>query len=121
MHELAIAEAIVAKLQQRQRENGYHRITAVGVRIGKLTDVVPDALTFGFELSTRDTPLDGTALEIEEVGVRARCNGCRREFDVDGFIFVCPECQSRDIDMLSGQELEIAFLRVEDDEEEETS
>lgn len=117
MHELAIAETIVEKLQQRMRTNGYARINAVGMRIGKLSDVVPDALTFGFELCVKDTALDGAALEIEHVPVRGRCNACRKEFEVDGYLFVCSDCQSRDIEMLQGQELEITYLRVEDDDD----
>ena len=117
MHELAIAETIVEKLHQRMRTNGYARISAVGMRIGKLSDVVPDALTFGFELCVKDTALDGTALEIEHVPVRGRCNQCKKEFEVDGYLFVCGQCQSRDIEMLQGQELEITYLRVEDDHE----
>jgi hydrogenase nickel incorporation protein HypA/HybF len=117
VHELAIAETIVLKLQQRMRDGGYKRINAVGMRIGTLSDVVPDALTFGFDLCIKDTALDGAALEIEHVPVRGRCNACRKEFEVDGYLFVCSECQSRDIEMLQGQELEITYLRVEDDDD----
>jgi len=54
-------------------------------------------------------------------GVRARCNVCRREFSVEGYSFECPGCASQNVAMLKGQELEFAYLRVEEDEVGEPS
>jgi len=122
MHELAIAETVFERVRQRIRENGFGRVKAVGMRIGALSDVVPDALTFGFELVTKDTELDGVSLEIEQVPVRARCKSCKHTFPVKGWLFVCPLCSSGEVEMLQGMELEISYLKVEDepDGEEET-
>ena len=48
MHELSIANAILdAVRKERERLNGA-RVIKVGVRIGELAGVDPEALSFGF-------------------------------------------------------------------------
>jgi hydrogenase nickel incorporation protein HypA/HybF len=113
MHELAIAQSIFDTVSRRLAEAGWERIDAVGLRIGELTDLVPDALEFGFSVLAGGTPLAATRLEIEPVPITGRCPACARSFAVDRFVFVCPDCGSRDITLLSGDELQIAYLKVE--------
>ncbi|MDQ3358574.1 MAG: hydrogenase maturation nickel metallochaperone HypA, partial [Actinomycetota bacterium] len=47
MHELSIAESVVEAVLQR---TGEQRVTVIRIQIGRLSGVVPDALTFCFEL-----------------------------------------------------------------------
>jgi hydrogenase nickel incorporation protein HypA/HybF len=115
VHELAIAESIVQNVLAACERNGYRRVSAVGLRIGVLTDVVPDALEFGFRAITRDTSLRNTVLEIEHVSVQGTCRTCKFEFQVEEFVFVCPRCEGRDISMSQGNELDIAYLDIEDE------
>lgn len=117
MHELAIAQSIFENAARRQREDGYLRIQAIGLRVGALTDLVPDSLEFGFRAMAHGTPLEETALEIERVLITGRCNSCGTSFSVDSFAFVCPDCESRDITLLSGNELEISYFRVEEEDD----
>jgi hydrogenase nickel incorporation protein HypA/HybF len=88
-------------------------VTAIHLRIGALSGVDPEALSFGFEAATIDTPLAGTQLVIQPVPVRAACRACGREFDVDDLMFLCPGCQSVDVDVTQGQEMQIDHLVVE--------
>ncbi|MDQ6687382.1 MAG: hydrogenase maturation nickel metallochaperone HypA, partial [Actinomycetota bacterium] len=48
MHELAIAESVVSSVLERTEG---HHVKVVRLRIGRLAGVVPDALTFCFELA----------------------------------------------------------------------
>ena len=57
MHELAVAMEIIDIVQGEMDRQGLRRIDAVAVRIGALTGINADALTFGFEASVIDTPL----------------------------------------------------------------
>ncbi len=116
MHELAIAENIVTAVLAEMARRRISRIRAIGLRIGDLTDVVPEALEFGFEAITKDTDLEKTELKIEHIPLKGRCNSCRQEFPLERYLFICPECGSHDVDVIEGQELDIAFLEVDDDE-----
>ncbi len=114
MHELAIANSIMNTVLAEAERRNVNSVTAVGLRIGALTDVVPDALQFGFSALTVGTPLEGTRLEIESIPVAGLCDECHRKFDVNGLVFICPECGSQDISVERGQELDIAYIQVDD-------
>ena len=116
MHELAIAQQIVHSVLTKMETDNYAEVTEIGLRIGALTDIVPDALEFGFSAATRGTPLEHTRLSIERVPITGTCAGCEKSFTVEHFVFVCPHCRGRDISMSQGDELEIAYLEVEDND-----
>ena len=86
----------------------------VGLRIGELSAVDPDALQFGFEVLTRETGLDGLQLEMEFCPRRHRCLDCGTEFNVKNFDFRCTKCQSTRNQCISGDQLEVAYLELEE-------
>jgi hydrogenase nickel incorporation protein HypA/HybF len=114
MHELAIAETLVEKVDHQRREGGFRHVEAVGLRIGALTDVATEALEFGFERMTEGTALAGARLEIERVPARGHCDDCDIDFDIHDLDFVCPVCGSREITLIGGDELEVTYIRVEE-------
>lgn len=114
MHELAIANSIVKTVVRESEKNGYKSVIAVGLRIGALTDIVPEALEFGFNAIVAGTPLDGARLEIEHIPVKGVCEECHRPFEVHNFVFVCPECGASNIKLEQGQELDITYIEIDD-------
>jgi hydrogenase nickel incorporation protein HypA/HybF len=106
MHELSIAEAIVAIAE---RHAGGRPISRVEVAVGHLRQVVPSALEFAFELVA-----PGVELEIVQVPAAGRCRTCGRESRLDGFPLVCRTCGSADVDVTAGEELRVESLDVEE-------
>ncbi len=75
--------------------------------------MVPESLQFCYQALTAGTPLESSGLRIEVIPVRARCESCGREFRIESFFFVCPHCESAQVKVLSGQELQVSELEVE--------
>jgi len=114
MHELSIANSILeAVRKERERLNGA-RVTRVGLRIGELAGVDPDALNFGFEVLVRDTELEPLALTIESTPRRHECPACKHVFAVVDYQFDCPACGAKATRCIGGDELELAYLEVEE-------
>ena len=114
MHELSIANSILeAVRKERERLNGA-RITKVGVRIGELAGVDPEALSFGFEVLVKDTELAPLPLEIEFTSRRHKCARCKRVFTVVEYQVDCPACGATETRCIGGDELELAYLEVEE-------
>ena len=113
MHELALAEAIAAIAE---RHAGGRRVTRVEVQVGRLRQVVPDALAFGFELATQGTALDGAQLALEEIPVRLRCRSCEGRTEPERFPFACDECGSLDVEVTDGEQLQVVALELEDEQ-----
>ena len=113
MHEVSIAQGLLKLVEQEVKKNGLARAVRVHVRVGALSNVVPDALSFAFEAISPGTVAEGAELEIEEVSSRGRCSECDIEFEVDGAIFLCPQCGGITADVVSGKELQLVEIDAE--------
>ena len=113
MHELAIAESLVAIAQRHAHGR---RVTRVEVAAGHLRQVVPSALEFAFELLAQGTELEGAELMIEEVPAAGRCRSCGAEGRLDGFPLACRACGGWDVEVTPGEELRVESLDLEEEE-----
>lgn len=116
MHELGIAQSVLDAVHAEAANRGGAKAVKVGLRIGDLSAIDPDALRFSFEALTRDTDLDGLELEIEICPRRHRCQDCGTEFNVAGFVFDCPQCGANRNECISGEELDLAYIELEEHE-----
>jgi hydrogenase nickel incorporation protein HypA/HybF len=112
MHELAIAESVVAIAQHHARGR---RVTRVEVTAGHLRQVVPAALEFAFELVAEGTSLGGAELVIQEVPASGRCRSCGAESQFDGFPLTCGICGGWDVEVTAGEELRVESLELEEE------
>jgi hydrogenase nickel incorporation protein HypA/HybF len=114
MHELGIANAILEAVQAEALRCPRARPRKVGVRLGELAGVDPDALSFCFETLAGQTGLASVSLEIEPCPRRHRCPGCGVEFTVVDYEVDCPDCGEHGTECISGTELELAYLEMEE-------
>src|SRR5208283_4493733 len=121
MHEMGIANSILSGVAKELQRRPGTRAVKVGVRIGELAGVDPDALSFAFEALTLDTEFAGLAIDIEYVAPRSRCRECSREFEVRNYELLCPACGSMSTERISGDELEFTYLEIEEPESTETA
>lgn len=120
MHEMGIASSILNGVAAEVHRRPGVRPLKVGVRVGELAGIDPDALSFAFEALTIGTPLAGLELDVEYRASRGRCRDCSHEFEVRNFELLCPACGSLSTDRISGDELEFAYLEIEESDVEET-
>ncbi len=116
MHEMGIANSILEGVATELSRRPGARASKVGVRVGEMAGIDPDALRFAFEALTLDTPLHGLELDVEYRARRHRCLECKGVFEVRDFELKCPGCGSLNSECMSGDELEFAYLEVEEDE-----
>jgi hydrogenase nickel incorporation protein HypA/HybF len=114
MHEMGIANAVLDAVRVETARYPGSRPSKVGVRIGELAAVDPSALEFCFEALVRETDLDSLKLEIQACPRRHRCFACATEFEVKDYDFECPRCGDMRTECISGDELELAYLEVEE-------
>src|SRR5919109_59894 len=111
MHELSIADAIVTIARDHAQGR---RVASVEVKVGRLRQVVPDALEFAFELVAAGTEVEGARLDVEHVGPRVYCGKCEIETEVTGFPLACGNCGSVDVHVIAGDELLVDSLELAD-------
>lgn len=110
MHELGITRNIIAIVKENAHN---HRVKRVTLEIGKLSAIMPDAIEFCFDICAQGTIVEGAKLEIIEVPGMARCQQCGVTFTVDKPFGICP-CGSVQLDLITGQELKIKEIEVEE-------
>ncbi len=114
MHELSIASSVLEAVAKQAERRPNSKIVKVGLRIGELAAVDRDALSFGWEVLTKDTEWQGLELEIESIPRRQRCTVCSHEFAAPDFMTACPKCAELMTVTIAGDELDIAYLEVEE-------
>uniref|UniRef100_A0A7C4MPV7 Hydrogenase maturation factor HypA n=1 Tax=Desulfatirhabdium butyrativorans TaxID=340467 RepID=A0A7C4MPV7_9BACT len=115
MHEMGIALQIIdiatASIPEKMKPA---HVESILLRVGKLSAVIPDNLRFCFEVASKGTAVEGAALRIEEVPVVARCRACGCSWTLNGPAFRCEACGSGNIEVISGRELDIVSIELEE-------
>ena len=123
MHELSLSSAIVDTVLRHAEGR---RVNSVEMRIGRLRQVVPDSLSFYFEIVSRDTLAEGAGLQLQLVDGLMRCSSCANEWDPAPSPaeeeeqvmvlpqFRCPKCSEPGAEVLRGEEFEVESIIVDD-------
>jgi hydrogenase nickel incorporation protein HypA/HybF len=100
-------------LEEKAREHGAVRITAVVLKVGVMSGVVPDLLESAFEMYKKGTLAEGARLEIVRVPVKLRCPDCGGETAREDTDFSCAACGSRRIEIVEGRDLVVETIELE--------
>ncbi|MDQ6835255.1 MAG: hydrogenase maturation nickel metallochaperone HypA [Actinomycetota bacterium] len=113
MHELSVASAV---LNTALRHASDRPVKLVRLRVGRMRQVIPGSLTFYFEIVSRDTACEGAVLELEEIETRLCCQDCGQSWSPQIPAFRCPACESATVAVVAGEELEVDYIEVEEQE-----
>ncbi len=114
IHELSIALSLLDEIGDAAAREGASRVTSVRLRIGRLSGVTADALTFAWDLARADTVASEAELRIEEIPVTVMCAQCRREGEPrEGGGLICNACGAPAPTILRGRELELVAMEVQ--------
>jgi hydrogenase nickel incorporation protein HypA/HybF len=114
MHEMGIAEGILASAVDAARDAGATRINAVDISVGELTQVVEDALHFAWEVLREGSMAEQAVLNVTVIPARSHCLECGAEYGHsmhDGTR--CPTCGSYIVQLVTGRELKIDTIDID--------
>ena len=114
MHELSLMQDLLSIAEQNMATYHVTRVNRVNVSVGRLANVLPDALSFAFDALTQEGILKGAHLEIEFLPVVAACSDCGHSYEAGGFPLVCPVCRSPQFTIVSGEEVYLQSIECED-------
>jgi hydrogenase nickel incorporation protein HypA/HybF len=117
MHELSIAQNIIDIVHQYVPENELENVDKVCIKIGEVAGIVTDSLCFGYSALISDTPLKNSSLEIENIPFIISCSKCGSESTGNSGITVCSVCGSYDTKIISGLEMQITEVLLNETEE----
>lgn len=107
MHELGVVIEVVKTVENFARKNALTKIDTLVLQIGELSSIIPRYVEACYPAAVDGTLLNDTKLKIEILPGNAICKGCNKVFNVLANNGKCPNCQGKDLELLSGKEFMI--------------
>jgi hydrogenase nickel incorporation protein HypA/HybF len=117
MHELSLCQALIATAQEqlaKRPECAGRHLRALKVTVGALSGCEPELLERMFPHAASGTIAENASLQINFQPVEIECRGCGEKREVAANDWLCPHCGSDQVGMLSGNELLLTGLVLED-------
>ena len=114
MHEMSVAQNILEIVREHISDGEENKVRAIKLKIGELSGIVPDALEFCFSTMIDRTEFEQASLHIVHIPIAAVCNVCKQQSKLEYGVFICPSCYSNDIELLTGKEMQVVSIEVED-------
>jgi hydrogenase nickel incorporation protein HypA/HybF len=104
---MSYCESVVAAVERRA---GGRPVARVGVRIGTVHRIVPEAFQQSFEMAAAGGPAARAITEIVTVPVSGACRDCRIAFTSDDPSPACPGCGGLDVFVEGGDEVILEWI-----------
>lgn len=116
MHELSICQDLIGQVTGLARKHRARSVACVHVQIGMLAGVEPLLLESAFSIARAGTVADQAGMITEIVPPLVFCRACGTEAEVGPSNLCCPACGSDDTRLIRGEELILARVELEVDE-----
>lgn len=112
MHEMTLAEEVLQIVEDAARREGFRRVHALWLEIGKLSSVEPEALRFCFEAVARDSVAAGARVEIVATAGAAWCYDCAAPVALAALDDACPLCGRHRFRVTGGAQMRVRQLEA---------
>jgi hydrogenase nickel incorporation protein HypA/HybF len=113
MHEYYVTEEIIRIACETAKQHQAPSISEITIVIGELTGIVPESLTFYFDVLARDTAAAGSTLNIIRQPVSRLCFRCGKEYH-GSTTWTCPDCGSNGKIIKHGREFYVETIDLPD-------
>ena len=121
MHEYSLIRALLQQVDALRREHHAQSVSEIRVCVGRFSGVEPSLFRLAFETMVETSSARGAKLQMAVTELEARCDSCDHEFAMDGFRFECPNCRSSSITVISGEDLLLEGVTLEQAETSDES
>lgn len=114
MHEMSMAMRIIEIAVSEANTAKAQTIDEIEIEVGQLAGVMAEALAFCLDAAARGTIAEGAAFTLIQIPGRGHCLACQREVEVSEFPAACPLCHGYGVQIVTGSELKIRSLSVDE-------
>lgn len=124
LHEFSAACSIVDTALEAAQSNKATKVNVVNIELGEFTFLIPEQLTFNFEIASKNTIVEGAELRIKNIKGKLLCSDCgfAGESIVDPDIppqlavfapMKCPKCGGSSTTITGGKDFIITSIEAE--------
>jgi len=107
LHELGVVIEVIKTVENFAKRNEVTKIDTLVLQIGELSSMIPKYIQACYPAAVDGTLLQDTKLEIEILPGNAICKECNKVFNLIENKGKCPNCGSKDLEILCGKEFMI--------------
>lgn len=112
MHELSLAEDVLAIIEEAAEREGFARVHRVRLEVGRLSHVQPHALEFALGAVCAGTCAQDAVVEIIQVDGQGECPACAARVPVEREPAWCPACDASPLRVVAGDRMTVRDLDV---------
>jgi hydrogenase nickel incorporation protein HypA/HybF len=113
MHEMAVTQSILRITLEHAQRVQAARVSAINIKLGQLSSLVDDSISFYWELIAKDTIAEKAELRFTRIPARVVCLDCANEFALPKDDYACPKCRSERFRVTTGDEMTVESIEVE--------
>ncbi len=113
MHEMSLCESVLQIVEEEAARQRFSKVKWLQLEIGTLAGVEVEAMRFCFDAVSRNSVLEGAALDIVQPVGQAWCMQCAKTLPLRERYQPCPECGGYQLQVTGGGEMRIKELEVE--------
>ena len=113
MHELSLCADLMDQVLTIAQTHHAEKVVRITVRIGPLSGIEPLLLESAFTISCAGTLAEEAEFITEALPIRILCNDCGAESEATVNNLVCGNCDGYNTQLLSGDELILARVELE--------
>lgn len=117
MHELPITESILDIALRHAQAADAARVTDIYLVIGQLASIVDDSVQFYWDMISAGTIAAGARLHFKRIPAELLCLDCQERYHPGEGELACPQCGSRHVKVISGEEFRMEAIEVESAQE----
>lgn len=116
MDERELANRVVEIVDRAAYSNAVLHVACVHIAIGGRRAFDLQVLDAAFGTAARGTVAEGARLEVRVLPVTRRCHNCATNFEATASDCECPQCGHPRTDPISGEEVRVLDIQVEESE-----
>jgi hydrogenase nickel incorporation protein HypA/HybF len=112
VHELSLCDDLLSQVVAIAQQHQAQSVESITINIGALSGIEPSLVDTAFSLLKAGTVAELAKLIIHNAPVIVSCPHCNTQSEVAANRLLCPECQSTDTTLISGDEMILASVAL---------
>ena len=121
MHERSLVRSLIAQVNEELRNRGLTsdsqrtitHLRGIRLEIGEFSGVEPSLIQLAFDEMAVEAWSHAVELDLEIIPLTAECLTCKTRFRVEAFRFVCSDCHGTNVQIRSGEQMQLVSLDIE--------
>lgn len=113
MHELSVTKGIIKLCIEEGEKHKVKKINKINIKVGELTGLVPNCISYYFNIAAKGTIAEEAEIVIEKVPVSIQCETCSFEGKLGKNQYYCPKCNGSKYKIIKGREFYLDTMEVD--------